>query len=299
MTCRLRRGPSGQFRRHGWDGEPGEEWLYRDDDGRLTGTVRVYLPKRDNQHAAVCGVLVHPECRRHGLGRRLYERLEEMVGQSGRRVLIGGSLDTSGQRAFAEGLGFTLAGVKIYLRQDLRTLDWELVNRLRTGARQAAGDYTLVRLQGPVPQDLVEQVAAMETAINDAPREGPDIEDFLVTAARIRARERSMAEAGLRHYRLVARRDQDGQLAGHTLVYVDPEQPRHGVQEDTSVLAEHHGRRLGMLLKSEMMCWLADTEPDLRWIDTGNAESNRHMIAIKEAPGYRVKARYLGWQRNL
>jgi GNAT superfamily N-acetyltransferase len=287
------------FRRYGWDGEPGDEWLHHDGAGRLTGTIHAYLPERENQHAAVCGVLVHPEHRRDGLGRRLYERLEEMVRRSGRRVLIGRSLDASAQRAFVEGLGFTLAGVKLFLRQDLGALDWDLIDRLRTEARQAAGDYTLVRLDGPVPEEQVEQVAAMEAAINDAPRDNLDIEGFLVTAARIRARERSVAEAGLRHYRLVARRQRDGRLAGHTVVYVDPEQPRYGRQEDTSVLAEHRGHRLGMLLKSEMMFLLAGAEPDLRWIDTGNAESNHHMIAINEALGYRVKARYLGWQRDL
>ena len=51
---------------------------------------------------------------------------------------------------------------------------------------------------------------------------------------------------------------------------------------------EHRGHRLGLLLKLEMLRWLAETEPALETLDTWNAESNRHMVAVNEALGYRV-----------
>jgi GNAT superfamily N-acetyltransferase len=286
-------------RRYGWDGTPGGEWLHRDDGGRPNGSLRVQLPDRANSHAAVCHVLVHPRARRQGLGRRLYERLEELARQPGRRVLIGRSWDAPAPRAFAGSLGFTLKRVKLHLRQDLRALDWDRIDQLRGPAQRAAGDYTLFRLDGPVPEGQLDEVAAMESAINDSPRGGLDLANIPVTAERIRAGERFVARAGLRRYRLVARHGRDGPLAGHTVVYIDPEQPRYGTQDDTSVLAEHRGHRLGMLLKSEMLFVLAAEEPDLRWIDTDNDGSNHHMIAINEALGYRVKARQLGWQRHL
>lgn len=37
-----------------------------------------------------------------------------------------------------------------------------------------------------------------------------------------------------------------------------------------------------------MQEWLAEAEPQLRRILTGNAGANEHMIAINEALGYRV-----------
>jgi len=287
------------LRLHGWDGEPGQEWLYRDDAGRLVGKVGTHLPRWENRHVAFGGVLVHPQRRRRGIGRRLAAHLRELVDQPGRRVLVSRSLDAPAQRAFAAGLGFTPASIDIHRRQDLEAVDWDHVEALRAQARHAAGGYTLLRLDGPVPDDLVEEVAGMEAAINDAPRDNLDMDDQVITAERIRARERSVAEAGLREYRLVARRNRDGRLAGHTVVFVDPEQPRYAGQGDTSVLAEHRGHRLGLLLKSQMMFWVAAAEPAVRWIDTGNAESNRHMIAINEALGYQIMARHIGWQRDL
>jgi hypothetical protein len=45
--------------------------------------------------------------------------------------------------------------------------------------------------------------------------------------------------------------------------------------------------------------WDGEPGEELRWVDTGNAESNRHIIAINEALGYQIMARHLGWQRDL
>jgi RimJ/RimL family protein N-acetyltransferase len=287
------------FRRYGWDDGPGEDWLFRDEDGQLVATVGIHLPRRDNRHLAYGRVRVHPEHRRRGLGRRLFTALVTLARQPGRRLLVSGSLDAPAPRAYAEGLGFRQASVDITRRQDLPAVNWDRIERLRAETRAAASGYSLLRLTGPVPDDLVEEVAMMEAAINDAPRDDLDMEDDVITVERIRARERTVAEAGLREYKLIARRDRDGRLAGHTVVFIDPEQPRYGEQGDTSVLAAHRGHRLGMLLKSEMMCWLAEAEPQLTWVDTGNAESNRHMIAINETLGYRIVARNIGWQRDL
>lgn len=287
------------FRRYGWDGEPGEEWLYRSGNGTPIGKVGAHLPERENRHVAFAGVLVHPDHRRRGLAQQLFAQLRELVRRPGRRLMISRSHDEPAARAFAGKLGFAQASVDIMRRQDLQALDWERIGRLRGEARAAASGYALLRITGPVAGDLIEEVAVMESAINDAPRDALDMEDQRVTPERIRAQERSVAEAGLRKYGLIARREFDGRLAGHTVVFIDPEQPRYGGQGDTSVLAAHRGHRLGMLLKSEMMFWLAESEPGLRWIDTGNAESNHHMIAINEALGYQILSRHMGWQRDL
>jgi hypothetical protein len=46
-----------------------------------------------------------------------------------------------------------------------------------------------------------------------------------------------------------------------------------------------------------MLEWLAQREPQLRWVITGNAESNRHMISINEALGYRALDRWtISWR---
>jgi RimJ/RimL family protein N-acetyltransferase len=54
------------------------------------------------------------------------------------------------------------------------------------------------------------------------------------------------------------------------------------------VPAGHCGHRLGLLVKTAMLDWLAVTEPALERIVTGNAAGNQHMIAINEELGYEL-----------
>ncbi|MGH8939767.1 MAG: GNAT family N-acetyltransferase, partial [Actinomycetes bacterium] len=116
---------------------------------------------------------------------------------------------------------------------------------------------------------------------------------------RIRAFEVAQKAHGRRMYQLVARHRETGVLAGHTVIGVESEQPWYGSQFDTSVLAAHRGHRLGLLLKIGMLRWLAEEEPQLRILDTWNAASNDHMIAVNEALGYQVVATGGEFQRYL
>ena len=48
----------------------------------------------------------------------------------------------------------------------------------------------------------------------------------------------------------------------------------------------HRGHRLGLLLKAAMLEWLAEAEPAVDRIETGNASANTHMIAVNDALGF-------------
>ena len=63
--------------------------------------------------------------------------------------------------------------------------------------------------------------------------------------------------------------------------------------------AAHRGHRLGLLLKSDMLRWLAEVEPALETIDTWNQESNDFMISVNERLGYEVLGRELQFQRDI
>lgn len=52
------------------------------------------------------------------------------------------------------------------------------------------------------------------------------------------------------------------------------------------VAREHRGHRLGLLIKTAMLQWLATAEPQVQRIETGNAAGNKHMIAINERLGF-------------
>jgi RimJ/RimL family protein N-acetyltransferase len=65
------------------------------------------------------------------------------------------------------------------------------------------------------------------------------------------------------------------------------------------VARSHRGRKLGLLLKIEMLHWLADAEPQLKMIETWNNGDNRFMINVNDAMGYRLSQVYATFERNL
>ncbi len=146
---------------------------------------------------------------------------------------------------------------------------------------------------------MLDAVAEMSAAINDAPTDDLDIEDEVFPKERIVDYENAQLASGNRFYRVIARHRETGELAGHSVVLVESERPTIGDQHDTSVLRSHRGHRLGLLLKADMLRWLADEEPQLETIDTWNAESNDHMIDVNEKLGYEVLGRELQFQADI
>lgn len=284
--------------RYGWDGEPPRCFLARA-DGVPVAWSQMWLSDYDNTDLAWLDVAVHPDHRRRGVGSQVLARLLQEAAAAGRTKVGADAWDVPGNIAFAEAHGFERKSQAINRRQVLADVDWDAVRRIHDEAERRAGDYELVRVAGRTPDGLIDAVAEMTASINDAPTDDLEVEDEVFPPERIRGYEDACLGQDLRLYRLLARHRETGALAGHTVVAVEAERPEIGEQHDTSVVRDHRGHRLGLLLKSAMMLWLAEAEPALRTVDTWNAESNDHMIEVNEALGYRAMGRSLQYQRHL
>jgi GNAT superfamily N-acetyltransferase len=284
--------------RHGWDGEPPETYAAVE-AGQVVGLVDVHVGEWDNTHLAWLGVQVHPALRGSGRGTALLTFAEARARELGRTSIGIDGWDSETTRRFAGRHDLPVRSAAVNRRQTLAKVDWELIGRMYDEATAAAADYELVRIAGRTPEAMLGAVAEMTAAINDAPTDDLDIEDEVFPKERIAGYERAQAARGHRLYRVVARHRETGVLAGHTVVAVEEERPWIGDQHDTSVVRAHRGHRLGLLLKGDMLRWLADVEPGLVTIDTWNAESNDHMIAVNEALGYEVLGRELEMQRDV
>jgi RimJ/RimL family protein N-acetyltransferase len=283
--------------RHAWDGEPGRFFLVRAGD-EVVGNARVHISVTDNLHFAYLGATVHPDLRRRGYGTAAYDQLATVATGMGRTTFGTDGWDHERTRAFAAGRGWEQKSVAVQRRQHLRELEAGLADRLYDEALAHAGDYELQRIVGLTPDELLEPLALATAAINDAPLDDLDLEDEVFSADRIAAYEQSQLDSGRRFYRIIARHRGTGEIAGLTVIVIDDENPAAGHQDDTSVVRSHRGHRLGQLLKSDMLRWLRDVEPQLETIDTWNAESNDHMIGINERLGYRAMGRELQFQRS-
>jgi GNAT superfamily N-acetyltransferase len=286
---------------HGWD-SPGPVRVLNayDDDGRVVGHAAVEVSYwEDNQDLAWFELTVMPQQRGRGYGSALLEAATEYAVEAGKTLLMGVARKDSPADAFCRRHGYQAGQHNVQRRLDLPTLDWDRIDKLHREAEQKAAGYELIRIAGEPPEELLPDLVEVTAAINDAPLDDLHLEKDVFSTERVRAFGAAQAARETRVYRLLARRVADRSWAGQTIVGVDANRPTLGDQLDTSVVAAHRGHSLGMLLKSEMLRWLRDTEPQLTLIDTWNAASNSHMIAVNDLLGCRVVGNSTVWQRQL
>jgi RimJ/RimL family protein N-acetyltransferase len=181
----------------------------------------------------------------------------------------------------------------------LAEVDQAEIRRLWAEAQSAASDYCLERMQSPVTDQVLAELVDVTAAINDAPMGDLTYEDEKFDAQRLRDFETALLGRGHCGYRVIGRHHKTGEVGGHTVVMTHPLQPEIGGQGDTAVARQHRGHRLGLLLKIDMMRWLAEAEPQLKIIETWNNADNKFMINVNEALGYRLSRIFSMYELNL
>ncbi len=287
-------GVFGLFLREGYENTPGETWVASDADGGIVGFYRVHLWNLENLDRASIGPVVHPAVRRRGFGRALLRHEAERAAANGRSVLNGVVVAGSAGASFAQVLGAKLELDEVRRIQYLDKIAPGQVGALRQQGERAASGYSLVNWAGEVPEQYLGPLANVIQAFEDAPR-GEGVEPESWDAGRLREHSGREVRAGLVHgYGVAALHEATGEMAAYTGVLVDPESAQFGHQQLTAVTRAHRGHRLGLLVKTAMLELLAEAEPQLRYIETGNAAANEHMIAVNDQLGYEVVEP--GWQ---
>lgn len=284
----------------GHGGDAPEVWLgWADRHARLLGGYALTLPARDNDHLGVVDLVVHPEVRRHGYGRALATHACDQIREAGRRLVVATPLDGSPGLAFCDASGAARAAVELRNVLDLKDVDTASLHELLAEAQKASGGYSLLSWTGTVPTEHLGGVAVLRAAMSDAPVDDLEWGDEVWDAPRIREAEKRVAPTGLRVYSIVARHDASGELVAYTQLLVPAEHQGWAFQDDTVVLANHRGRRLGLHVKAAMLQWLTEREPEVSRIVTFNAESNDHMLRVNRALGFWTMDRWICCQLSL
>lgn len=293
----------GSFR-YPWPGQQRAVWLARVSDSTV-GACMLDLPMLDNLRNAHGGILVDPEHRRRGIGRALLAHLRVEATRRGRTRLVSwvthpldpATPDPAGQ--FAAASGALPALVQTRRRLDVDAVDPDLLSRLDAEARARSGDYALVQWVGATPLQWLDDMAYLTARMStDAPLGDLQWEEEVYDAARIQARDACWLARG-QHNVTTAAQDRTGRLVAFTHIGGDSTSPWFAWQGDTIVAAEHRGHRLGTLIKVANLELARRERPELRLVDTCNADSNRYMVAINQAMGFRPYRRAMDWQLNL
>ena len=263
------------------------------DGGAVLGHAFARLSLTDNLHLSMVDVRVHPRHRRQGIGSALLRELLVALAAEDRPVLLAESDAGPAGDGFAAALGVKLVQASRMSLLRMADVDWADVTAL------AAADHPGYRLEAyddRVPDELLDGYARAKTAMNDAPVDDADFGDVAYSAEILRAewdRARGMGQPRV----VFARHSGTGDIAAFTEVQV--EEPPRSHQEDTAVVPAHRGSGLGLWVKAEMLVRLRAGRPEVTELLTGNASSNRFMLAVNDRLGYRLWSEINGWQGDV
>ena len=269
----------------------------------LVGRAAVFLPLQENLETVSVGVAVHPAVRGLGIATALIEEvLLPAIRESGRSLVEAyaeippdGDPDDPSQPALrlAQRLGVSRRNLAVCRALPL-PLEDSLLEELEAEAAEELGDYRVELWDGEIPEEHLEAYGLLLRQIElDEPDEEVEHEPAEYTPERIRESERRMREAGTVRITAVAVAP-DGSFVGNSEVHVhDSPHSTVGWQENTLVMPEHRGHRLGLALKVATHRQLRERAPQLRSLVTWNSHVNPWMIGINEALGYRIIHREL------
>ncbi|WP_019877908.1 GNAT family N-acetyltransferase [Sporichthya polymorpha] len=280
--------------------EPTTHWVAVDGpSGRIVGLVQLTTPELDNTSTGIVDLTVHPEFRRRGVGRLLWDSVADLALASERKLLIFEARMDSVGEAFARSLGAELglydARRRLLVDKDVRARAVDL----ETSSRPHATGYAVHSFVGAAPERFAAGLAYLNGRMStDAPMENLQWEPEVYDVERLRGREEAAQQQGLEVYTTVAV-DEEGTVAAFTHIGLAPEIPEHGWQWNTIVDPDHRGHRLGTWVKVANLAHLLRRRPEVRTLLTWNAASNTHMIAVNEAMGFRLWDHWGEWQVRL
>ncbi|MES2093093.1 MAG: GNAT family N-acetyltransferase [Actinomycetota bacterium] len=298
--------------------EPKQLFAARVDDRIVARAIFETRPAAEGDMAWV-DVQVHPQFRRRGIGTALTDHLEKLAALEHRTKLLvytvskaagGDRLESptgfgsvpagNAEVRFLLGRGFRLEQVERASRLPL-PVPAEVIDALIDRSRLAAGpDYRVHQWTGRTPDRWLDDMALLFTRMStDAPIAGLEEPEDVWTRQRLIDYE-DRAETGPKTSVVsVVEHIPTGRLAGLTELGVPAELERPVFQNDTIVLKNHRGHRLGMVLKASNIRSLQSASPGHPSIITFNAEENRHMLDVNEAVGFVAIGHEGAWKKTM
>ena len=266
-------------------------------DGQPVGFYAVTLHLLDNVDVFGVELAVHPDHRCKGYGSALLESLDALAGELGcTRLLAEMPMDGPGA-PWARSRGARPVSEMMHRRLDLSAVDTAVHDELLADARAHAAGYTLLQWTSPIPDEHLAGCAVLEGKMStDMPLDDLAWEPEVYDAERMRRRSEMIEARGLRQFTSAARHDATGEIVGMTTLTRLDTLPEHVDQWETIVLEEHRGHRLGMLLKIENLRFAQREQPQLRFIDTVNSDSNAPMLRVNLALGFEPVRPWAEWE---
>lgn len=291
-------------------------------DGVVCGQSEIILPLEDNQHLAWVWLSTDPQSRGDGVGKALLLASETYIKAEGRTTVVVetshpaetlaevatlkpatgvGELPVSSREVrFAQNAGYTLEQVERFSGCDLPVDPDALARQLRIAEAAAATEYRLHAWTDRCPEAWVDDFAWLESRMStDAPHAGVNFDEEPWDVTRVREGESIALAQGRTTLVTAVEHLASRTLVGFSVITVLGHRSDVVFQDDTLVIREHRGRKLGLWVKAANLARIVQEQPDARRIYTWNAAENEHMLAVNVSLGFEPAGFTGQWQKVL
>ena len=286
-------------------------------DGAIVGRVGVAIPLETGSRSAYWLIELLPEVWGQGIGTAAYQLVEQAADAHGRTVLQSwaqhpdipgdrltaptgfGSIPLDHAARFYRRHGYALEQIERCSRLDLRD-PFDEIQRLLAVAREASTGYRVLQWLLPTPTEYRDGYAWMKSRMStDVPAAALEFDEETWDAARIALHDDRYLRGGNTVQVTAAQHVATGGLCAFNELVIGADRTRATHQEDTLVLREHRGHKLGLLVKCEGLLGWRNVAPESPRVVTYNAEENRPMLDINEAMGFTPVSYEGAWKKVL
>ncbi|MCY3413022.1 MAG: GNAT family N-acetyltransferase [Candidatus Heimdallarchaeota archaeon] len=279
--------------RHGNPHEDIFRWIVWDEHkDRIIGSADLYLTRmgspayEKNKHTGWGSIGVHKDYRLQGIGTQLMRAVIPKLIEQGRTIFMGGSNEPDGMN-WVDHIGIgTIALVEYENRLYMNQVNWDLMEQWVADGPHLAPGVTL-KTFSRMSDALIDRYASFMTkALNSVPKE--DLEwEAVITPEVIRNNEERTEKLN-EDWISFATVEENGDFSGMTEIFYPRVDKFLIWQGLTAVLEEYRGKKLGKWLKASAMLYIRDHYPDVKFIQTENANVNDAMLGINTKMGFKL-----------
>ena len=254
----------------------------------------------ENQHVAQFDISVLPEYRRQGLGRQLLEQIAAFVKQENRRLLLTNTVDRiPAGEVFMQRIG-AKKGLEAHTNQlRITDLDRELVAGWLARGQNNLNEFELGFWDGAYPDEQLNEIVDLHELTNQQPKGDLDIEDMHMTPQQVRQMEQNIFARGNQRWTFYLIDRATSKFAGYTETIWNPNRPEILRQDMTGIFPQFRNKGLGRWLKAAMLDKVLRDRPEVKFVRTGNADSNTAMLKINTELGFKPYMADAIWQVEL
>ncbi|MBN1331103.1 MAG: GNAT family N-acetyltransferase [Candidatus Heimdallarchaeota archaeon] len=266
-------------------------FLVQEGNGKIIGKASISFSTPEdpayekNKFLANISLAIVKEHRGKGLGTILFKELVKEAMKNPNVLSLLADVWHETGHSFCQKYNGSIALETAENRLYLADVDWSMIEHWKAECNAKANGSTLETYMN-IPNDLLQEFVDLYSELsNQQPLGDVDIETRITPEARREMMEQLEQQGIIAHTKIT--RESDGSISGISEILSISSLPHRLIQLITGVKENYRGRGLGKWLKADMMLYIRNNFPEVKYIQTDNATTNAPMLSINDRMGFK------------